>query len=113
MGNRTRTFTKLLPALLLASVGLTGCATSKQADQTNEQLHQVNQGLVNISAQLAALEAKANRPAPAPARGCLLGGQIYSPGAVVAGRICEDTRGIRISDQPPVYGWGLHTNPRR
>ncbi len=63
MENRTRTFTKLLPALLLASVGLTGCATSKQVDQTNEQLHQVNQGLVNISAQIAALEAKANRPA--------------------------------------------------
>jgi hypothetical protein len=27
MENRTRTITKLLPALLLATVGLTGCAT--------------------------------------------------------------------------------------
>lgn len=113
MENRTGTIAKLLPALLLTTVGLTGCATSKQVEQTNEQLQQVNQSLVSISAQLAALEANTKRPAPAPANGCLLGGQIYSPGAVVAGRICEDSRGIRLHNQPPEYGWSLDTNQRK
>jgi len=106
------TAARILPALVLA-VGLTGCATTKQVEETNARLAQVNQNLATLSAQVAALEVKGNKPAAKPAAGCLLGGQLYSPGSVVAGRICEDTRAVFVSGAQPQWGWEPNTSNNR
>ncbi|EPR5023037.1 hypothetical protein ACU6C7_006084 [Pseudomonas aeruginosa] len=103
----------VLVVFLIATTGLTGCATSQQLDATNAQVNELHQSVANLAAQVAALEAKTSKPAPKVAQGCLLAGQLYSPGSVVAGRICDDTRGIKFANQAPEWGWVLHTNPRR
>lgn len=91
---------------------LTGCASTKQVESTNEEVRALNGTVTALSTQVAMLQQKANRPMPRAERVCYLAGQPYSPGSVVAGRICDDLRGLRISDQPPEWGWRLNTNNR-
>lgn len=91
---------------------LTGCASNKQLESTNEEIRSLNGTVTALSTQVAMLQQKSIRPAPRAERACYLAGQPYSPGSVVAGRICDDLRSLRVSDQPPEWGWRLNTNNR-
>lgn len=92
----------LFTAVVIAA--LTGCATSKQADETNRNL----QALSNQLSQLAAAQhvGRAEQGALQTDKVCYLGtNQVYSPGAVVEGRTCADLRQMRWSNEPAKFGW--------
>lgn len=88
---------------LLGALTLSGCVTPTHMQATNDQLEKLHSDLNAINVQLAAIEPKP-QPQP-PERVCYLAGEKYSPGSVVAGRICEDIRMTRSPGQPPQYGW--------
>ncbi|MGP4920719.1 MULTISPECIES: hypothetical protein [Pseudomonas] len=103
---------KITAALLTvtAIVGLSGCATSKQLDETNSNLS-VLQNQISLLSQ-SVLAQQHNKPQPKPADpACLLGGQPYSKGAVVAGRICT-SNSIVFRGEPAPLEWQLYTNAR-
>jgi len=95
-----------LTLLTLALVlPLSGCVTSKQLEVTNAQIMTVAVSVNNLSAQMAA-QARANAAVkPIPEKGCYLAGERYSPGAVVAGRICSNQKVIIDDHEPDQWGW--------
>ncbi|MDU9042784.1 hypothetical protein NHG97_29265 [Pseudomonas corrugata] len=95
---------------MTAIVSLTGCATSKQLDETNTNLS-VLQNQISLLSQSVQTQQR-NKPQPKPAEPtCLLGGQPYSKGAVVAGRICTSSS-IVFQGEPAPLEWQLYTNAR-
>lgn len=94
---------------MTAVVGLSGCATSKQLDETNTNLS-VLQNQIGLLSQ--SMQSQRAKPEPKPAQpACLLGGQPYSKGAVVAGRICT-SNSIVFRGEPAPLEWQLYTNAR-
>lgn len=87
----------------LGALALSGCVTPTHLQTTNEQLEKLHRDLNTINVQLAAIETKPQQKAPESV--CYLAGEKYSPGSVVAGRICEDIRMTRSPGQAPEYGW--------
>ncbi|WP_225776477.1 hypothetical protein [Pseudomonas sp. Marseille-Q5115] len=99
-------------ALLAMSLGLLGgCATKAELDATNAKMVSMQNQIANLNLKLDA-QAQQPRPVAIAPRGCMLGGQLYSPGAVFAGRICEDARAIRRSNEAEEWGWRLRTTNR-
>lgn len=92
---------------ITAAVTLSGCATNKQLDVTNTNLA-VLQNQIGLLSQ--SVQAQRSQPQPA-APACLLGGQPYSKGAVVAGRICT-SNSIVFMGAPAPLEWQLYTNAR-
>lgn len=103
---------KIATALLTvtALVSLSGCVTSKQLDETNANLS-VLQNQISLLSQSVQAQQR-NKPQPKPADpACMLGGQPYSKGAVVAGRICT-SNSIVFRGEPAPLEWQLYTNAR-
>ncbi|HGA2320487.1 TPA: hypothetical protein ACIRVE_005103 [Pseudomonas putida] len=100
----------LLATTLLFS--LAGCATTEQLNATNQKLDEVTRQLVMTNQQQLQLMAQVQQDkqlaTKASAPGCFLQGKLYSPGSVVAGRICEDVRVVRVSGEPSQWGWRLN-----
>jgi murein lipoprotein len=98
----------LKTVLMTAAVALTltGCATSRQVEDTNKNLAAVTVSVRQLSTQLAMTQAQAAANAKqAPEAACYLAGERYSPGSVVAGRICGFHKELvddRLADQ---WGW--------
>jgi len=103
-------YVKTLPLTVIAAMALGGCATSKQVESNETQLNLLSQQVTVLTQQVSLLDARTNALLKAPKRapGCVLGGQDYSPGSVVAGRICERISMIVKPGQPPEYGWEEH-----
>ncbi|RMQ64948.1 hypothetical protein [Pseudomonas savastanoi] len=103
---------KIATALLIttALVSLSGCVTSKQLDETNANLAVLQNQISLLSQSVQAQQRNKQQPRPAdPA--CMLGGQPYSKGAVVAGRICA-SNSIVFRGEPAPLEWQLYTNAR-
>lgn len=103
--------TKRLAVLTLSLLALGGCATKADLDATNAKVVSLQNQVMTLNARLDAPAPQAH-VAPKPIRGCLLGGQLYSPGAVYAGRICEDTRMMRRAGESEEWAWRLRTTNR-
>nr|WP_015647647.1 hypothetical protein [Pseudomonas sp. GLE121]AGL12892.1 hypothetical protein [Pseudomonas sp. GLE121] len=94
---------------ITAAASLSGCATNKQLDETNTNLA-VLQNQISLLSQSVQVQRSQPQPKPA-APACLLGGQPYSKGAVVAGRICT-SNSIVFMGAPAPLEWQLYTNAR-
>lgn len=103
---------KIATALLIttALVSLSGCVTSKQLDETNANMAVLQNQISLLSQSVQAQQRNKQQLRPAdPA--CMLGGQPYSKGAVVAGRICT-SNSIVFRGEPAPLEWQLYTNAR-
>ncbi|POP81108.1 MULTISPECIES: hypothetical protein [Pseudomonas syringae group] len=103
---------KIVTALIVttALVSLSGCVTSKQLDETNANLAVLQNQISLLSQSVQAQQRNTQQPKPA-APVCLLGGQPYSKGALVAGRICT-SNSIMLQGAPAPLEWQPHMDAR-
>ncbi|SEE90989.1 hypothetical protein [Pseudomonas coleopterorum] len=98
---------------IAAALALSGCATHKQMDITNVHLQ-------NIQVQLSMLnkvtveQLKRAPKNPSAQNVCLLAGQIYSEGAVAAGKVCTRVAGKFVfgMPDPESFVWQPESRPR-
>jgi len=98
---------KIKVALIAGAVlAVSGCASQKQVDLLQQQLTMVNSTLQVSQAQQEkfAMEQTKAIKSMRPTGVCYLGGQPYTQGAVVAGRIC-DGNGVIISGVQQQLSW--------